>query len=528
MRSFQDHFSSLIDKKDNLSLYKPVLRSSAIFPFVINDNLDTKITFLSYWFLKRKISEVSVSITLRDKEGLKLFFFNIIIKDTRSYEYSVREILNKNKIFKIVNGSIEIEINSTQDMVFPFPAITVSYVSKNSNAFVHTCGRIFNDLDDKIQNTKVLVAETGFDVLPNKGLKPFFSFVNGPNVLENQKIKLHYINSFGETLKKTIFFKYLKPYSTQMIFFLGEKERNFFKKKKGTLKIDHDFKDFFSRFMCGALEKNYKFSTLTHSYYDLSNSKNKKIDFWKNPNPKIFFDSSTSFPIYFTDDKFTEFVIYPNFIQKKLSILFELFSSDGENLHIKHYQLLEKKMTKPIYLNLTEIFLKKLIIKKKLNQKENFYARASTLSNGVTPTRLKFGLNIGQRKKKFNLTSNICFNANVPTHDILNKKKTFKWSCIFYNRDFELLLSNFSYLKSGFKEANLKLTFWDQDGNFYTKKSKIFDNGFYQIKPFNDKKIKKFLKGKNGWVTIEADNPFVSGFYVNFGSSGIVGADHIF
>ena len=40
----------------------------------MNQSLDTKITFLSYWFLKRNIPEVSISVILRDKMVMSYFF----------------------------------------------------------------------------------------------------------------------------------------------------------------------------------------------------------------------------------------------------------------------------------------------------------------------------------------------------------------------------------------------------------------------------------------------------------------------
>ena len=61
--------------KDNIKLKKelqiPVNRSSAIFPFLINDNVQTNILFLGYWFLKRNIKEILLVSTLRSKSGRK-------------------------------------------------------------------------------------------------------------------------------------------------------------------------------------------------------------------------------------------------------------------------------------------------------------------------------------------------------------------------------------------------------------------------------------------------------------------------
>lgn len=524
MRSYQDHLSNLIIKKNLKIIKKPVLRSSAIFPFFLGKQLDTKITFLGYWFLKRKIKEVSVSITIRNKKGLELYYFNTLVNKTKSYEYSVKELLKNVNIKKVSEGSIEIEINSTKDLVFPFPAITISIVNSNSITFVHTCGRIFNNFHDKAQNTKNHVPESGFDLIPNKNVKPFFSFVNGPNKLINSNLKLILINQLGEKIYEKIKINEIQPYETKIINILNKKKRKFLNNKKGSIKIFHDFKDFFPRFMCGAIDNNKKFSTLTHSYYDLSSSKDKKIDLWKNPNHNIFFDSATSVPLFFLENKYTEFVIYPNYIKKKLSIKFEIFDFSGKNKNINYMYNLKKKPDRPIYLNLTNIFNK--LSNDKL--KENYFARVSTIGEGETPTRLKFGLNIGENKKKYNFTSNICFNTNIPVSNIVNKKASFKWSSIFPTDGFEFFISNISYLKKGFKDANLKLTFWDQDFKSYSKKIIIKDNGFFRFQYKKNTKLKKFLKNKTGWVTIQADNPFINGYYINFGNNGVVGADHLY
>ena len=50
MSSYIEHIQSI---KKNLINNQGIFRSSAIFP-LINDDLDTQISFLSYWFIKRK------------------------------------------------------------------------------------------------------------------------------------------------------------------------------------------------------------------------------------------------------------------------------------------------------------------------------------------------------------------------------------------------------------------------------------------------------------------------------------------
>ena len=165
MKRFQDH----INFTDTLR--KPVYRSSAIFPFILEKNIDTKIIFLSYWFLKRKIAEVSLLITIRNIHGKIIKRSIDKINCVKSYNISLKELLLDNNLSR---GSIELEIFSTEDMVFPFPAFSINLVSRECTTSVHSCGRIYNDFDDFISNSKVTVPESGFDILPDKKFKAFF------------------------------------------------------------------------------------------------------------------------------------------------------------------------------------------------------------------------------------------------------------------------------------------------------------------------------------------------------------------
>ena len=54
------------------------------------------------------------------------------------------------------------------------------------------------------------------------------------------------------------------------------------------------------------------------------------------------------------------------------------------------------------------------------------------------------------------------------------------------------------------------------------------DNGFYSFDLKKNLSIMKYMNNKTGWVTIQSDNPFVDGWYFNFGKNGVVGADHLF
>ena len=117
----------------------------------------------------------------------------------------------------------------------------------NSSSVVHSCGRIYNDQDDFKVNNQILVPETGFDITDKKKFNPFFSFVNGNEDLKNSEITLDLVNYLGKEKTKKIKFKRIKPYETLFVDFLNKNDRDFFKNKKGTVRINHKFRSFFPR-----------------------------------------------------------------------------------------------------------------------------------------------------------------------------------------------------------------------------------------------------------------------------------------
>ena len=375
------------------------------------------------------------------------------------------------------------------------------------------------------KNSQQKVLETGIDIIPNKDFLPFFAFVNGKTKIYEDIITIQIINYLGEILKKEIKIKNLKPYETKFIFFLSKIEKKFLKDRKGTLKIKHNFESFFPRFLSGNKEINSNNSSLTHTYYDTSKQKDKNT-YWPNPDKKIFYDSTVSFPLFKNKKSYTELVVYPNFPKTKMKFNLEILNEKGSMLKkISSVLVLKNRINKPIYLNIKKILSKKKI---KLNYNNNYLIKLIVDGKGKVPTRLKFGLNLGF-KNKYDVPSNICFNAHVPNKKILTKPGTFKWAPILNKYESNFTVTNTSNLRIKNKKANIILNFWNEKNNkSIEKKITIEDNGSYWFNLNRQYKIKKFLKNATGWVTIKSDNPFVNGWYVEKSKIGFVGADHFF
>ena len=83
MKSYFQHLRSTQEfGETHISIKKPILRSSGVFPVIHNQNYSTSIHFLGYWLLKRQIPEVTLTITLREMSLDHLFHeYQILLQE---------------------------------------------------------------------------------------------------------------------------------------------------------------------------------------------------------------------------------------------------------------------------------------------------------------------------------------------------------------------------------------------------------------------------------------------------------------
>ena len=93
MKTYSHHLSGTGQTTNIDVIRKPILRSSAIFPFMMNKKVDNKFLILGYWLLKRNIKEVLLLITIRSKTGKIVFRNKIIIDQIKAYNFSLKTYL---------------------------------------------------------------------------------------------------------------------------------------------------------------------------------------------------------------------------------------------------------------------------------------------------------------------------------------------------------------------------------------------------------------------------------------------------
>ena len=457
--------------------------------------------------------------------------FNILGKTINVVSYEISEcksyVFKGSSFFKNTpedfHGSVEIEIFSAVDMVFPYPAITYAIKSLNGFTFVHTCGRIYNDLNDFNINNEQVVPETGFDVILNKNYNPFFSFVNGPEEILSEPFQLEFINTDGEKIVESRVIKNIKSYGLVIVNLIeSENIRSVFKDEKITVKIKHNFKGFFPRFVVGNIYKEFSDISLSHSYYDNSVD-DSKFSIFQNPEKNKFYDAVTAVPVNNTYDKI-ELAIYPNFSNLPFNLIFQLFDFKGEKIEEsnKIYKI-NNKNQRLLYISFKEVF------KKIKNLEKTGMVKVIADGNGQVPSRIKFGLNISRASNQVNLPSNVCFNANLPNTKILSKPGTFKWCPIFDAQNQSVFIHNLSFVKNGFGEGDLKIqVFREKDKKILEWDQKISEHQTIDILLDKSIEISDFLSNSIGWITINSTNPFIIGYYVTDFGKGVIGADHIF
>jgi hypothetical protein len=525
MKTYYSHLQSVKSVGEEINIaQKPTFRSSAIFPVLHNSFYSSKIIFMGYWLLKRKIKEIGLLYSLRNKKGIVLSRKYLLIDSAKAFEINIIEFLDL--LDDDFVGSIELEIFSTRDLVYPYPAFVLVYYGDNFSTAVHTVGRIYNDVEDMSKNEEYKVKESGFDIYGNENINPFVAFTNGP--VPNNKPEINYeINNFLKLNEKGKFT--LPPIQAFETVFIKLKDHinlsNLLGDEAATIKIGHNLEGFFPRFAAGNFEEQSKSISITHSYYDSSELKDD-LSFW-NRKDELFNDSSVSIPLYIINNYYTNIVVYPIFSPSDFTISFSFYDENGNLLKfLKDYFIIKSSDKK-----YEQIDLKNIIISENLsiNLAKSVNVICNWEDKTKIPTRVKFGLNIGKKESKASLPSNICFAPILGNPNILKKQGSFRWAPFLNIGKSEVVLTNSASLKLYDKVANVKIIFHrEEDNQTISRIICIPVNGIKNFRISEDIELKEFFNNKSGWLTAESDNPFLNGYYFDFFESGAVGADHIF
>ena len=198
-------------------------RSSTIFPIYLNKKNDQVLVFQNYWRWKSNIRDINFILTLRAEDASVIDQIKYKIKEHN--EISIKKIFNINYFFK---GQLECEIDSNQNLKFPYPALMLFY--KNSNGYesaVHSAGRHLNSNE----NFSSKFNESNFLSILNHDFTPVIHIFSGKkNDKKNNFISLDFLNKKNELIfTKKIENLFKKPFSSKLLFvekYLNQIQKN--------------------------------------------------------------------------------------------------------------------------------------------------------------------------------------------------------------------------------------------------------------------------------------------------------------
>lgn len=527
MRSYYAHLEQAKPVEKKAILPKPVFRASAIFPVIQLPGITSRILFMGYWILKRNIKELACVVTLRSVEGEILARSNMVITEPKTYRIELRDqlALANYSIEEDFIGSIEVEFYSSQNLVFPFPALDINFYGPQFSSIVHTAQRVYNDFDDLRNNSQTTVPEAGFNIYVTEDQEPFFTLINGATPCENSQITMEFFNHNHETLKHTVDLGTLKPYQTSLIFparLCNLKE--FLNGEVGTAKIYFHVNWAFPRLVAGNWNHTIPALNITHTYYDCEKAVSK-TDYWYSAK-EGYNIASLMVPATIRGKFFTNIYFYPIYSPSRFSISLEIYDQKGNLLGSKN------PFTEIIspFVGLKQISIDKLCEELKIEEHENLAVKvvASKIPDHPIPSRIKIGLDLGSSQKF--LPCNICVNLQPYNPAFEGKPTTFRWLPFLADQPYPTVWIMNSNPEINYqKEAQVTLTFFhEHDSDTLARTLKIPPNGFLRLDLQTDLELKKFFGNQPGWVTALSTNPYTTTYYFTESNSGIVGGDHGF
>lgn len=172
------------------------MSSSTVFLAVCSDDghVDTEVSLLNHFILKRGISDVVATVEFRDLKGKLVTTYKMNMDEPRAYKILASEQINKAFL-----GSIYVYFKSNENLAVPFCAVMSTVKTRGSVCGVHTYGRrleqkeLGGSLD--MRNT----VETGWTARDTNTVKSFAVLHGGYERL-SLEIKLEISNRKNEKL----------------------------------------------------------------------------------------------------------------------------------------------------------------------------------------------------------------------------------------------------------------------------------------------------------------------------------------
>ncbi|MAV76769.1 MAG: hypothetical protein CMG02_00255 [Candidatus Marinimicrobia bacterium] len=470
-------------------------RANCLFPCYINGNNNQIISFQNYWRWKRKVN-VKAHLVLRSEDSS--------IVSQKEFDINSHNEISIKKEFELINfkGMVSVEIYSTENIRFPYPAVTCFYENNKGKLIscVHAASRLLN-FNEKVNRTEF--SESNFLCRYNENFEPFFFCFSGSfsnHFFNSYKFKI-YNDEYKLLLSKKVNLKFEKPFSSRILYLSEIFSKKDLKKvwnKKFFIKIQFNVIGAFGRLIVGNYDKKFDALFTTHTLNSFEELKAKKsfIPKQKSLDANILMSLISNDPLRLEINK------YP--INDKAKITFN--SKISKKPQEVYQKIKNKYQVKSGYGG--KIFSQKLDGNKSLliyaNQKtpDRFFVTANYyLKNSRHPTDMAWGFHTSTLKPKFNhWGQSVC-------------KKGF---------DTYLLIRNTSHNFSKSKNAKCLISVFNNSKKI-TKKRIVKGNSYDVVKFDNlDEKLKSNYFSWN----LRTSNGDLEVLWVAFSENGAICGDH--
>ena len=241
-------------------------RASCLFPVYLSDKQDTHLIFLNYWTIKNYIAPENLLFNIRvRKESGELIYKDPYCPVNSHNQISIKSLLQQKggKIEQEFAGTVELEVISTSNLRYAFPAVTVVYQSNELFSAVHSAGRIKNT--DENQDSRY-TRETNWNCKFDRNVTPFFHYFVGPATPKNKTIEVAILNFEGQAVKKiNVDISHLSPFGCETffadsLFDVSGLDNSYFM----SVQVEHN--SIYPRLIVGNFFKIERFYEVTHSY----------------------------------------------------------------------------------------------------------------------------------------------------------------------------------------------------------------------------------------------------------------------
>lgn len=288
--------------------------------------VDTEVSLLNHFILKRDISDVVATVEFRDIKGELVNTYRLNIDEPRVYSVRASEQLKGAFL-----GSIYVHFNSNENLAIPFCAVMCTVKTQNSVCGVHTYGRRLEQKELGGSLDLKSTCETGWTARDTNDVKSF-AVLHGGHERLTLDVKLEISNAKNENLFITRDY-ILEPYGTLIIEpqDLSDEVVPHLGGEKGHIKVHIDgLSGIFPRMLCG------NFTASSQTQFNLNEASEMQFthtnfDFSTIEQP----DAGSNLGYYNQPSVPAGYgIIYPVETSKKIAIGNESYSSNSMH-HIK-------------------------------------------------------------------------------------------------------------------------------------------------------------------------------------------------